>query len=72
MKDLFIFLPEDGVIIGGRAVFRAGVTVGKNSVVAMGAVVTKDVPPDVVVMGHPATVRYTRDEYEAKKRNWNS
>lgn len=63
---------EDGVIIGGRAVFKAGVTVGKNSVVAMGAVVTKDVPPDVVVMGHPASVRYTRDEYEAKKRNWNS
>jgi acetyltransferase-like isoleucine patch superfamily enzyme len=38
----------------------------------MGAVVTKDVPPDVVVMGHPATVRYSRDEYEAKKKSWNS
>src|ERR1041385_1513759 len=55
---------EDGVIIGGRAVFKAGVSVGRNSVVAMGAVVTKDVPPDVVVMGHPATVRYSRDDYE--------
>lgn len=63
---------EDGVIIGGRAVFKAGVSVGRNSVVAMGAVVTKDVPPDVVVMGHPATVRYSRDEYEAKKKSWNS
>ena len=63
---------EDGAIIGGRAVFKAGVTVGRNSVVAMGAVVTKDVPPDVVVMGHPATVRYSRDEYEAKKKSWNS
>ena len=63
---------EDGAIIGGRAVFKAGVSVGRNSVVAMGAVVTKDVPPDVVVMGHPATVRYSRDEYEAKKKSWNS
>jgi acetyltransferase-like isoleucine patch superfamily enzyme len=63
---------EDGAIIGGRAVFKAGVTVGKNSVVAMGAVVTKDVPPNVVVMGHPATVRYSREEYDLKKKKWNS
>ena len=63
---------EDGAIVGGRAVFKAGVTVGKNSVIAMGAVVTKDVPPNVVVMGHPATVRYSREEYDQKKKNWNS
>jgi acetyltransferase-like isoleucine patch superfamily enzyme len=63
---------EDGVIIGGRAVFKAGVTVGKNSVIAMGAVVTKDVPPNVVVMGHPATVRYSREEFDQKKKKWNS
>ena len=61
---------EDGAIIGGRAVFKAGITVGKNSVVAMGAVVTKDVPPNVVVMGHPATIRYSREEYDVKKKNW--
>ncbi len=63
---------EDGAIIGGRAVFKAGVSVGKNSVVAMGSVVTKDVPPNVLVMGHPATLRYSRDEYDVKKKNWNS
>lgn len=63
---------EDGAIIGGRAVFKAGITVGKNSVVAMGAVVTKDVPPNVVVMGHPATIRYSREEYDVKKKNWNT
>ena len=33
---------------------RQGVTIGKNSVVGMGAVVTKDVPPDTVVIGVPA------------------
>jgi acetyltransferase-like isoleucine patch superfamily enzyme len=63
---------EDGAIIGGRAVFKAGVTIGKNSVIAMGAVVTKDVPPNVVVMGHPATIRYSREEYDLKKNKWNS
>lgn len=63
---------KDGAIIGGRAVFKAGVTVGKNSVIAMGAVVTKDVPPNVVVMGHPATIRYSREEYDLKKKKWNS
>src|SRR5216117_656332 len=63
---------EDGAIIGGRAVFKAGISVGKNSVVAMGAVVTKDVPPNVVVMGHPATIRYSREEYETKREKWNS
>lgn len=61
---------EDNVVIGARAVIKAGVTVGKNSVVAMGAVVTRDVPENSVVMGVPATVRYTRDEYDKKQRKW--
>ena len=59
---------EDGAVIGARAVIRAGVKVGKGSVVAMGAVVTKDVPPGKVVMGVPARVRYTRKEFDAKMR----
>jgi acetyltransferase-like isoleucine patch superfamily enzyme len=61
---------EDGAIIGGRSVFRPGIRVGRNSVVGMGSVVTKDVPPETVVIGHPATVRYTRDEYDIKKSKW--
>lgn len=44
------------VWIGGRAVLNPGVTVGDNSVIASGAVVTEDVPADVVVQGNPATV----------------
>jgi acetyltransferase-like isoleucine patch superfamily enzyme len=63
---------EDGAVIGGGSVIKAGVTVGKGSVVAMGAVVTKNVPPGVVVLGVPARVVYTREEYDAKKLQWES
>ena len=63
---------EDNAVIGARAVIRAGVTVGKGSVVAMGAVVTKDVPPGKVVMGVPARVKYTRKEFDAKMKAWES
>jgi len=61
---------EDNAIIGSRAVIKAGVTVGKNSVVAMGAVVTRDVPENTVVVGVPATIRYSREEYDKKQRQW--
>ena len=38
------------------AIICPGVTIGENSVVAAGAVVTKDVPPNTVVGGNPAKV----------------
>lgn len=44
------------VWIGGRAVINPGVTIGDNSVIASGAIVTRDVPPNVVVGGNPAVV----------------
>ena len=61
---------DDGAIIGARAVIKAGVRIGKNSVVAMGAVVIRDVPDNTVVVGVPATIRYTREEYDKKQRKW--
>ena len=61
---------KDNVIIGSRAVIKAGVTIGENSVVAMGAVVTKDVPPNTVVIGVPAKEMYSREEYNKKQLDW--
>ncbi len=45
---------EDYVFIGTRAMILPGVTLGKGSIVAAGAVVTKDVPPYTIVGGVPA------------------
>ena len=47
---------EDDVMIGANASILPGVTIGHHSVVAAGAVVTKDVPPHSLVAGVPAKV----------------
>lgn len=47
---------EDNVWIGAHATICPGVTIGSNSIVAAGAVVTRDVPANVVVGGVPAVI----------------
>lgn len=47
---------EDKVWIGTRAIITKGVRIGCGSVIAAGAVVTKDVPPYSIVAGNPAKV----------------
>jgi maltose O-acetyltransferase len=47
---------EDNVWLGGGAIVLAGVTIGRDTVVGAGAVVTKDLPPGVVAVGNPARV----------------
>ena len=45
-----------GASIGSGATILGGVTIGERSLVGAGSVVTKDVPPGVVVAGNPAKV----------------
>jgi len=49
-------LIEEDVWIGRNAMILKGVRIGARSIVGAGAVVTHDVPPDVVVAGNPARV----------------
>lgn len=58
----------DDVWIGYGAVILSGVTIGEGSIVASGSVVTKDVPPYVVVGGNPARKIAERfsDEWELR------
>ena len=53
----FVCLPtmiEDDVSIGANATILPGVRLGRGCVVGAGAVVTKDVPPGMTVVGNPA------------------
>ncbi len=53
-----------GALVGAGAIVLAGVTVGERAVVASGALATKDVPPEVVVVGNPAHAIKRVDEIE--------
>ena len=49
-------------------VFLQGVTIGDNSIIGAGAVVTKDVPPNSVFAGNPAQLVKTLDDVEFNTR----
>jgi maltose O-acetyltransferase len=46
----------DNVWIGGHVVINPGITIGDNTVIASGSVVTKDIPANVIAMGNPCKV----------------
>lgn len=52
-KDVHI---GDGVWVGAGAVILPGVTIGENSVIGGGSVVTRDIPAGVVAVGNPCRV----------------
>jgi len=47
---------RDGVWIGARAIVLGGVTIGENTIIAAGSVVSKSIPGNVVAAGVPAKI----------------
>lgn len=47
---------KDNVWVGGGSTICPGVTIGENSVIGAGSVVTKDIPANVVAAGNPCKV----------------
>ena len=62
---------EDWVYVGAGSQIMPGVRIGKGSIVAAGSIVTKSVPPGVVVGGNPARVLCSIDEYIEKNVQYN-
>ncbi len=58
---------EDDCWIAANSVITAGVTIGRHSVIAAGAVVTKNIPPNSVAAGNPAKVI---KQYDAGTQQW--
>ena len=56
----------DNVWIGGNVTILPGVTIGENSVIGAGSVVTKDIPANVVAFGAPCKVYREINERDAE------
>ncbi len=57
---------ENGVWIGGGAIILPGVTIGENSVIGAGSVVTRSIPANCVAVGNPCRVIKHIDNEECK------
>lgn len=47
---------DSGAVINPGCIITAGVTIGKNSMISIGSVVTEDIPDDCIAIGNPARV----------------
>ncbi|NLF25763.1 MAG: isomerase [Deltaproteobacteria bacterium] len=56
-----------GASIGANATLLPGITIGRNAVVGAGTVVTKDVPPNAIVVGNPARIKGYVDSGHVKR-----
>jgi maltose O-acetyltransferase len=59
---------EDNVFVGAGTIILPGVTIGKNSIVGAGSVVSKNIPENVVAAGNPAKVICSTEEYLSKQK----
>lgn len=66
MDRIHIF---DNCILGLNSIIMPGVSIGPNSIVGAGAVVTKDVPEGVIVAGNPAKIIGSIDDYYMKNED---
>jgi acetyltransferase-like isoleucine patch superfamily enzyme len=57
---------KEDVSIGANATVLPGVSIGKGSLVAAGAVVTKDVPPERLAVGNPARFRALPEQFSRR------
>ncbi|MGD9877942.1 acyltransferase [Desulfococcus sp.] len=55
----------DGAWLGVGVIVTSGVTIGENAVVGAGSLVTRDIPPDSIAAGNPATVIKKRQDIPA-------
>ena len=56
-----------GASIGSGVTILANTSIGENAIVGAGSVVTKDVPPNAIVVGNPAKVlRYIEQNVEGQ------
>lgn len=57
-----------GAVVGGNATVVPGCSLGEGSVLAAGAVLTKDLPANEVWAGNPARYLMSRTEYEGRRK----
>jgi len=55
-----------GASVGSGATLLSKITIGENSIIGAGSVVTKDVPPNTIVAGNPARVLRKIEDKETK------
>lgn len=68
-KEHLVTKVGDDVWIGANALVLSGVVIGRGAIIAAGAIVTKDVPPNVIVAGVPARIIRERKVDELKSKH---
>ena len=56
------------VFIGAGSIILPGTSIGDNSIIGAGSVVTRDIPPNTVAAGNPARAICTIDEFLTKQK----